>query len=149
MHQTVTFEASYWVKLWKWTAYNKIIQNFENGGRIFTHSPNHLHANLFQNVTKCTYFYPKTYLRGQKMYLVNNVLENQIWAVPLLRPLSAASSLSLINMTWPGCRLTLLQTSRWYYTDICEAINMKYNTMARLCGRAEDSPRPGWNKRDL
>ena len=44
------------------------------------------------------------------------------------RPLSAASSLSLINMTCPGCRLTLLQTSRWYYTgtgtDICEAINM-------------------------
>ena len=31
-------------------------------------------------------------------------------------------------MTCPGCRLTLLQTSRWYYTgtgtDICEAINM-------------------------
>ena len=44
------------------------------------------------------------------------------------RPLSAASSLSLINMTWPGCRLTLLQTSRWHYTgtgtDLCEAINM-------------------------
>ena len=77
MHQTVTFEASYWVKLWKWTAYNKIIQNFENGGRIFTHSPN-------QNNAKCTYFHPKMYLRGQKMYLVNNVLENQIWAVPLL-----------------------------------------------------------------
>ena len=29
-------------------------------------------------------FHSKMYLRGQKMYLVNNVLENQIWAVPLL-----------------------------------------------------------------
>ena len=84
MLQTVTSDLSYWVKLWKLTAYHKIIHNFENGGRIFTHSPNHLHANLFQNIAKCTYFYPKTYLRGQKMYLVNNVLENQIWAVPLL-----------------------------------------------------------------
>ena len=84
MLQTVSFDLSYWVKLWKLTAYHKIIHNFENGGRIFTHSPNHLHANLFQNIAKCTYFYPKTYLRGQKMYLVNNVLENQIWAVPLL-----------------------------------------------------------------
>ena len=91
MLQTVTFDLSYWVKLWKLTAYHKIIHNFENGGRIFTHSPNHLHANLFQNIAKCTYFYPKTYLRGQKMYLVNNVLENQIWAVPLLKPLCGRS----------------------------------------------------------
>ena len=84
MLQTVTFEVSYWVKFWKWTAYHKIIKNFENEGRIFTHSPNYLHANFFQNNAKCTYFHPKMYLRGQKMYLVNNVLENQIWAVPLL-----------------------------------------------------------------
>ena len=77
MLQTVTFDLTYWVKLWKLTAYHKIIQNFENGGRIFTHSPN-------QNNAKCTYFHPKMYLRGRKMYLVNNVLENQIWAVPLL-----------------------------------------------------------------
>ena len=48
MLQTVTFDLSYWVKLWKLTAYHKIIQNFENGGRIFTHSPNHLHANFFK-----------------------------------------------------------------------------------------------------
>ena len=39
---------------------------------------------IFSKYAKCTYFYPKMYLRGQKMYLVNNVLENQIWAVPLL-----------------------------------------------------------------
>ena len=84
MLQTVTSDLSYWVKLWKLTAYHKIIQNFENGGRIFTQSPNYLHANFFQNNAKCTYFHPKMYLRGQKMYLVNNVLENQIWAVPLL-----------------------------------------------------------------
>ena len=40
---------------------------------------------IFQNNAKCTYFQPKIYLRVPKMYLVNNVLENQIWAVPLLR----------------------------------------------------------------
>ena len=84
MLQTITFEVSYWVKFWKWTAYHKITQNFENEGRIFTHSSNDLHANFFLNNAKCTYFHPKMYLRGQKMYLVNNVLENQIWAVPLL-----------------------------------------------------------------
>ena len=39
---------------------------------------------IFQNNAKCTYFQPKIYLRVPKMYLVNNVLENQIWAVPLL-----------------------------------------------------------------
>ena len=77
MLQTVTFDLSYWVKLWKLTAYHKIIHNFENGGRIFTYSPN-------QNNAKCTYFHPKMYLRGRKMYLVNNVLENKIWAVPHL-----------------------------------------------------------------
>ena len=66
-------------------AYHKIIQNLvENGGRIFTQSPNYLHANFFQNNAKCTYFHPKMYLRRQKMYLVNNVLENRIGAVPLL-----------------------------------------------------------------
>ena len=40
---------------------------------------------FIQNNTKCTYFHRKMYLRGQKMYLVNNVLENQIRAVPLLQ----------------------------------------------------------------
>ena len=40
---------------------------------------------IFQNNAKCTYFQPKIYLRVPKMYLVNNVLENQIWAVPLLK----------------------------------------------------------------
>ena len=51
---------------------------------MFTQSPNYLHANFFQNNAKCTYFHPKMYLRRQKMYLVNNVLENRIRAVPLL-----------------------------------------------------------------
>ena len=46
MLQTVTFDLSYWVKLWKLTAYHKIIQNFENKGRIFTHSPNYIYANF-------------------------------------------------------------------------------------------------------
>ena len=79
------FRVSHLVKLWKWTAYHKIVQNFvENGGRIFTQSLNYLHANFFQNNAKCTYFHPKMYLRRQKMYLVNNVLENRIRAVPLL-----------------------------------------------------------------
>ena len=77
MLQTVSFDLSYWVKLWKLTAYHKIIQNFENEGRIFTHSPNYLLITL--NVLVFT---KKMYLRGQKMYLVKNVLENQIWAVP-------------------------------------------------------------------
>ena len=40
---------------------------------------------IFQNNAKCTYFQPKIYLRVPKMYLVKNVLENQIWAVPLLK----------------------------------------------------------------
>ena len=39
---------------------------------------------FLKNNAKCTYFHPKMYLRVQKLYLVNNVLENQIWAVPLL-----------------------------------------------------------------
>ena len=39
---------------------------------------------FFLNNAKCTYFHPKMYLRVQKVDLVNNVLENQIWAVPLL-----------------------------------------------------------------
>ena len=81
----LTFRVSHLVKLWKLSAYHKIIQNFvENGGRIFTQSPNYLHANFFQNNAKCTYFHPNMYLRWQKMYLVKNVLENQTWAVPLL-----------------------------------------------------------------
>ena len=95
MLQTGTFDLSYWVKLWKLTVYHKIIQNFENGGRIFTHSPNHLHANFFLNNVKCTYFHQKMYLRGQKMYLVNNVLENQILAVPLLM-----NSKTLVVIIW-------------------------------------------------
>ena len=43
---------------------------------------------IFQNNAKCTYFQSKIYLRVPKMYLVNNVLENQIRAVP---PLSKAN----------------------------------------------------------
>ena len=46
---------------------------------------------FLKNNAKCTYFHPKLCLRGQKMYLVNNVLENQIWAVPLLKPLCGRS----------------------------------------------------------
>ena len=42
-------------------------------------------AIFFQNNAKCTYFHTKMYLRGRKMYLVNNVLENQIRAVPPLK----------------------------------------------------------------
>ena len=41
---------------------------------------------------KCTYFQPKIYLRGPKMYLVKNVLENLIWAVPLLLLLPVSAS---------------------------------------------------------
>ena len=39
---------------------------------------------IFQNNAKCTYFHPRKVLEGAKMYLVNNVLENQSRAVPLL-----------------------------------------------------------------
>ena len=50
---------------------------------------------IFQNNAKCTYFQPKIYLRVPKMYLVNNVLENQIWAVPLLNNYKIDSECSI------------------------------------------------------
>ena len=81
---TVSFDLSYWVKLWKLTAYHKIIQNFEME-EDYLPIPLISHMTIFfHNNDKCTYFQPKIYLRGPKMYLVNNVLENQNWAVPLL-----------------------------------------------------------------
>ena len=72
------------MKFWTHTTYQNVIQNYKNVGRLFTQSPDSLGMNFSQNNAKYTYFNPKMYWKGRKMYLVDNVLENQIWAVPLL-----------------------------------------------------------------